>query len=76
MELRKVEIKTIKEIMKEEQEQLEIKRLEKETEVKIEILKQTEKTVRKYKRNKKKSKLHLKELETKEIIEITTEKEL
>ena len=76
MELRKVEIKTIKEIMKEEQEQLEIKRLEKETEVKIEILKQTEKTVRKYKRNKKKSKLDLKELETKEIIEITTEKEL
>ena len=76
MELRKVEIKTIKEIMKEEQEQLEIKRLEKETEVKIEILKQTEKTVRKYKRNKKKSKLDLKELETKEIIDITTEKEL
>ena len=53
MELRKVEIKTIKEIIKEEQEQFEIKRLEKETEVKIEILKQTEKTVRKYKRNKK-----------------------
>ena len=76
MELRKVEIKTIKEIMKEEQEQLEIKGLEKETEVKIETLKQTEKTVRKYKRNKKKSKLDLKELETKEIIEITTEKEL
>ena len=76
MELRKVEIKTIKEIMKEEQELLEIKGLEKETEVKIETLKQTEKTVRKYKRNKKKSKLDLKELETKEIIEITTEKEL
>ena len=53
MELRKVEIKTIKEIIKEEQEQFEIKRLEKETEVKIEILKQTEKTGRKYKRNKK-----------------------
>ena len=76
MELRKVETKTIKEIIKEEQEQFEIKRSEKETEVKIEILKQTEKTVRKYKRNKKKSKLDLKELETKEIIEITTEKEL
>ena len=53
MELRKVETKTIKEIIKEEQEQFEIKRSEKETEVKIEILKQTEKTARKYKRNKK-----------------------
>ena len=43
MELRKVEIKTIKEIIKEEQEQFEIKRLESETEVKIEILKNSKK---------------------------------
>ena len=42
MELRKVEIKTIKEIIK-EQEQFEIKRLESETEVKIEILKNSKK---------------------------------
>ena len=53
---------------------MEIKRLEIEREIKIEILKQTEKTVRKeIEEIKKKSELELIELEIKEIIETTTE---
>ena len=51
-------------------EEFEIKRLEIETEIKTKILKQTHKTVKKNLENE------LKELEVKEIIEITTEKEL
>ena len=50
-------------------EEFEIKRLEIETEI-TKILKQTHKTVKKNLENE------LKELEAKEIIEITTEKEL
>ena len=50
-------------------EEFEIKRLEIETEI-TKILKQTHKTVKKNLENE------LKELEVKEIIEITTEKEL
>ena len=50
-------------------EEFEIKRLEIETEIKTKILKQTHKTVKKNLENE------LKELEAKEIIEIT-EKEL
>ena len=68
--MKRLEIKIITERIKEELEEFEIKRLEIETEIKTKILKQTQKTVKKNLENE------LKELEAKEIIEITTEKEL
>ena len=67
----RLETKIRKESIKEKLEDFEIKALEVETEIKTETLKQTEKTVRKKNRR---NKLKLKQLEIKEIMEKTTEK--
>ena len=71
-----LEIKITKERIKEELEEFEIKRLEIETEIRMKILKQTEKAVRINIEEIKKSELELKEQEIKEIMQTTTQKEL